>query len=72
MLFASIPRLVENYDPSAWLYAGQIGMVGMVITRYIILMLCGYRIVKWLYRFTKFMPTPREYVGNFFAGHRRG
>jgi len=72
MLFASIPRLVENYDPSAGLYAGQIGMVGMVITRYIILMLCGYRIIKWLYRYTKFMLTPREYVGNFFAGHRRG
>jgi hypothetical protein len=71
LLFASIPRLVENYDPTAGLYAGQIGMVGMVLTRYAIMVLCVYRCFKWAYRCTTRWMTPREYVGSLLASHKR-
>lgn len=71
LVAASVPRLVAAYDPTIGLYAGEIGTFLMMVTRYLILLVCVYMILRWIWRCNPCWQTPREHYENFMASHKR-
>lgn len=66
LLAASIPRLVTQYDPEVAAYARQIGILLMLVTRYLILLTSSYLIIRWAWKFrVPAKPQPVQSLARF-------